>query len=172
MSVRKEQCLPPISRANKPVRVNGNGFVNLPFPWDVRKKPRKRNLTMMDLVSSSFPSLAFPIKERHPDDFLTPHIIQSWESAVGFYFVWVYFALGGSVPVHKSHILQTSPREAVVLTAAPWHRVKWQDSDLTMHVLAHSHSWPRLSLLTHLPLGSHNVFLEYAPGGNVGGCYL
>lgn len=89
----------------------------------------------MELVSYSFPSLVFPIKECHPNGFLTPHIIQSLESAVRLYFVWVYFALGGSVSVHKSYILGTSQREVVVLSAAHGCRLKSQCSNLRTHVL-------------------------------------
>ena len=42
---------------------------------------------------------------RHPNGFLTPHIIQSREAADWLHFVWVYFALEGSVPVCRSDAL-------------------------------------------------------------------
>lgn len=63
------------------------------------------------------------------------------------------------------YILELDQSEMVVLRAAHQGRVKSQLSNLKMHVLADSHSWPTLFLLTHLPLGSPDVLLEYAFGG-------
>lgn len=64
------------------------------------------------------------------------------ESQLLGYFVWVYFALGGSVSVHKWHILGRKKKnqgETVVLPAAHCCcRVKSQCSNLKRHVLARS----------------------------------
>lgn len=93
--------------------------------------------------------------------FLTPHIIRAQEPA-GWVILFGFISLWGDVFLYINYLFDKQIREPVVFTAAHHRRVKSQCSDLEARVLAPSQSWPRLFVLTHLPLGSPNGFLEYA----------